>query len=212
MSEIQFLETCQLALTNAENQPDVAKYMSEMGYDAAKLAEGRALYVETKGVYEANKKEHQDESVAYSDFDQKVKKLLQDYTLLRKKAKVVFRKEPLVLSRLKLDGTMPVAYVNKIDVIRTFATVMLADSALQAEMNRLKVKSDDIETLNAQLALVDQARAKYHQEKGESQNMTSIKDKAFAKLDDWMNEFYAVARIALEDQPQLLEALGKVIR
>jgi hypothetical protein len=27
--------------------------------------------------------------------------------------------------------------------------------------------------------------------------------------DDWMSEFYAVAKIGLEDNPQLLEALGK---
>ena len=33
-----------------------------------------------------------------------------------------------------------------------------------------------------------------------------------AKIDDWMSEFYAVARIGLEDNPQLLEALGKVVK
>jgi hypothetical protein len=31
---------------------------------------------------------------------------------------------------------------------------------------------------------------------------------AFANLDDWMREIYAVAEIALEDHPQLLESLG----
>jgi hypothetical protein len=38
------------------------------------------------------------------------------------------------------------------------------------------------------------------------------KDTAFAKLDDWMSEFYAVPRIGLEDNPQLLESLGKVVK
>lgn len=40
----------------------------------------------------------------------------------------------------------------------------------------------------------------------------TIADPAFGKLDDWMSEFYAVAKIALEDNPQLLESLGKLVR
>ena len=52
----------------------------------------------------------------------------------------------------------------------------------------------------------------YLKEKGESQDATKIKDEVFAKLDDWMSEFYAVAKIALEDNPQLLESLGKLVR
>jgi len=39
-----------------------------------------------------------------------------------------------------------------------------------------------------------------------------VKDAAFAKIDDWMSEFYAEAKIGLEDNPQLLEALGKTVK
>ena len=35
---------------------------------------------------------------------------------------------------------------------------------------------------------------------------------AFDAMDDWMSEFYAVARIALEEKPQLLEVLGKHVK
>jgi hypothetical protein len=59
---------------------------------------------------------------------------------------------------------------------------------------------------------VEIARSAYLREKGESQDATQLKDKAFANLDDWMSEFYAVAKIALEDSPQLLESLGKLVR
>jgi hypothetical protein len=49
-------------------------------------------------------------------------------------------------------------------------------------------------------------------EVGESEDLTQQKDGAFSKLDEWMSEFYAVAKIALEDHPQLLESLGKSIK
>jgi hypothetical protein len=50
------------------------------------------------------------------------------------------------------------------------------------------------------------------QEIGESQEATRGKDKALAELEEWMSDFYAVARIAMEDQPQLLESLGLLVR
>ncbi len=39
-----------------------------------------------------------------------------------------------------------------------------------------------------------------------------IKDDAMAKLDDWMDDFYAVAKIALDEKPQYLGALGIRVR
>ena len=62
------------------------------------------------------------------------------------------------------------------------------------------------------IADLEAARSEYLKEKGESQDSTKAKEAAFANIDDWMSEFYAVARIGLEDNPQLLEALGKTVR
>ena len=76
----------------------------------------------------------------------------------------------------------------------------------------MKITAEQLNAANALIADVETTRADYLREKGESQNATQTKDASFAVLDDWMSEFYAVARIALEDQPQLLEALGLLVR
>ena len=41
---------------------------------------------------------------------------------------------------------------------------------------------------------------------------TKDKDKAFAELEKWVREFYAIAKIALEDKPQLLESMGRIMK
>ncbi len=46
-------------------------------------------------------------------------------------------------------------------------------------------------------------------EVGESQDATKQKDAVFAKIDKWMQQFYAIVDIALEDHPQLMEALSR---
>ena len=65
---------------------------------------------------------------------------------------------------------------------------------------------------NTMISDLEAARSEYLKEKGESQDSTKAKDAAFAKIDDWMSGFYAVAKIGLEDNPQLLEALGKTVK
>jgi len=79
-------------------------------------------------------------------------------------------------------------------------------------MQGLKVDAALVAEAQTQIKLVEDKRAIYLREKGESEDATQKKDKAFAEIDRWMSDFYAVARIALEDRPQLLEALGKVVK
>ncbi|MBK7919539.1 MAG: hypothetical protein IPJ94_25435 [Chloroflexi bacterium] len=50
--------------------------------------------------------------------------------------------------------------------------------------------------------------ANQEKEKSEAQKATKARDKALDDLDEWYVEFRELARIALEDDAQQLEALG----
>jgi hypothetical protein len=43
---------------------------------------------------------------------------------------------------------------------------------------------------------------------GESQEATQIRDTAFTALEEWMADFYLVAKRMLKDKPRWLEKLG----
>ena len=116
------------------------------------------------------------------------------------------------MKKLVIDGSMPRAYVSWLETVKKFYTEMLADTTLQEKIARLKVSVEDLNAANTLISELEAARSKYLIEKGESQDATLEKDGKFAELDDWMSEFYAVARIALEDNIQLLEALGVIVR
>ncbi|MDX2305511.1 MAG: hypothetical protein NW226_22050 [Microscillaceae bacterium] len=134
--------------------------------------------------------------------------LQQLYTLHRKKAKVIFRNDALMLERLALTGTMPRAYVVWLETVCRFYKET-QESNLQAQMSRLRISPEEIQQGNTLITELEIARADYLREKGESQDATRQKDEIFAQLDAWIRDLYDVARIALEDKTQLLAVLLK---
>ena len=71
---------------------------------------------------------------------------------------------------------------------------------------------EEISACITEINAIETTRTLYLKEVGESQEATKTKDKALAELEEWMSDFYAVAKIAMEDQPQLLETLGLLVR
>lgn len=212
LGEAESLEQYSTSLVNAENHPVIAKEMAEMGYDGKVMKAGNALFAEAQEAYNANIREDDETSEAYVKWETLKQHIHRAYMLHRKKAKVIFRKDSLVLDRLSVSGSMPKAYVKWLGTVKKFYSVALADEQVQTQLRRLKITLKDIEGANKMIAQLETARKEYLRESGESETATQTKDEAFAKIDDWMSEFYAVAKIAFEDSPQMLEILGKKVK
>jgi hypothetical protein len=212
LTEAETLEQYRVSLDNVENQSEIATIMTEFGYDTAMIGQGKALLAETRQSYDANKTEDDETSAAYNSFSNLKEDLDKTYSLHRKKAKVVFRNDSLTMDKLAVSGSVPKAYVKWLETAKKFYSVASADTEIQSRLARLQISTEDLTAGGTLITNLEAARAEYLREKGESQDSTKIKDAAFVKIDDWMSEFYAVAKIALEDNPQLLESLGKLVR
>jgi len=211
-SEADTLELYRVALENAETQSEIATVMAELGYDSAKITEGKTLLTETRSAYDFNKTEDDETSAASASFSNKKAELEEIFKMQRKKAKVIFRNDSLTADKLAISGEMPRTYIKWLEAAKKFYSVATTDTAIQTKLARLAITADSLTAGNTLITELEAARAEYLKEVGESQDATKAKDAAFAKMDDWMSEFYAVARIGLEDNPQLLEALGKVVK
>jgi hypothetical protein len=212
LTEAEALEQYRVSFENVEKQPQIATIMAEFGYDETLLTEGKTLLTKTQQAFEYNKKEDDETSVAYNNFVTSKENLAKVYGLHRKKGKVVFRKDETTLNSLGLKGSLPQAYIKWLETVKKFYSVAIGNSNIETKLIRLKVTQTELQETVALIAELETNRAEYLKEKGESQDATKLKDTAFGEIDDWMSEFYAVAKIALEDNPQLLESLGKFVR
>ncbi len=206
-SNVAFLDQSQVSITNAQNQTVIAGTLANFGYDAAKMGEGQEVHTKAEQALESTRLESNEESVAYVEFAKLRDEVDRDYTLLRKKARVAFRNEPIALKVVGVDADKAHVFVNLVHQVRTLGSTLLGDEKLMAPVMRLNTSVEEVEALVVKCGQLEALRANYLIEKGESQHATQVKDAAFAELDNWMREFYAVAKIALEDQQQLLESL-----
>ena len=62
------------------------------------------------------------------------------------------------------------------------------------------------------MAVIERANLTQEKEKGEAQAATKARDAALDDLQDWLSDYLAIAKVALEEDPQLLEGLGVLQR
>ncbi|WP_378185722.1 hypothetical protein ACE939_11460 [Aquimarina sp. W85] len=206
-SQAALLAQYRVALDNAKNQPEIATEMAELGFDIDTLNAGDQLLAQTRAAYDFKQLEDDETVAASTNFKEAKKQLETYYRRHRKKARVIYKNNPTILKQLGIYNTVPYNYAGWLETIRKFYTTN--DSAILKPLERLKITAEDMITGLNYIKIVEQARSEFLKETGESEDATKQKEKAFATLENWMQEFYAVAAIALEDHPQLMEAIGR---
>lgn len=212
ISETQLIQNYGVLFKNVKTESVLAAELAEYGYNAAAIAEGEALYNTLLEKYNTNKTETAEQTSAYAVFDQVLENTRAVYTTDRKKAKIVFKNHPDVLKNLQLKGLTPIRNAALIDTMGLFYETLNNNPDLLTPLNRLKITADHVASQLTKVTETQQAYATYIKEKGESQQATQDKNKAFDAVSKWVSEFYSVAKIALEDQPQLLESVAKLVR
>jgi len=91
---------------------------------------------------------------------------------------------------LHLNNRKPQTFNPWYEQARHFYTALLADTEAQTQLARYKITPEALQAA------------------GEAQEATQQRNTAIEALDEWLSDFRVVAKIALEDTPQLLEALN----
>lgn len=129
----------------------------------------------------------------------------QQFSEHRQLAKLAFKGDRNTETQLKLDIRLKKDFKNWLTQATTFYDKI---SQHQEGMARYGVTAEVLQLtqtrLQALVALYDQQT----QRKAEAQNNTEQRNKAIKELDAEMREFYQIAKFALKDEPQLMEAIG----
>lgn len=79
-------------------------------------------------------------------------------------------------------------------------------------LNGYQLQQSELAQNQASVEALMALRNRRLQMKGEAEEATRTRNLSMQALRKWMREFYSIARIALQDSPQLLEALGVPVK
>lgn len=212
LSNEQMLQKYGALFQNLSKETELATELAEYGYDTDRVAQGKALYDRASETYQKSKKESAEETTASAVFHQKLDEVTKIYLSDRKKAKLIFKDQPDVLKNLSLKGTNSQVIANSLQEMKDLYQNLDENQTLQTAVKILKITPEHIKSQLDKITQTETAYASYLQEKGENQQATQDKNKAFTDLDKWVRELYSFAKVALEDKPQLLESIAKIVK
>lgn len=200
------------AINNAMSNASIAAYMAALGYDAVKMNEGKSLLEQTQALHLQKNQKFNEQKAATTTRDTIRQKIDTTYTTHRKLAKVAFKKMPIWAEALRLKGRKGQTLITLKAQVNAFYTTALNNADIHTELAKFKVTVQDLQDIQQQIVVLENAEALQKQKKGAAQQATLARDEVFAQLDEWMKDFQAVAKAALAQEPQLIEALGIVAK
>ena len=202
------LAKANVAISNALSDSQIGILLGEYGYQTQKLSEGKGLYEAADLLVKKQVAIHgsQKDSTARALSAEKTARVA--YQNLAQVARAAFARDKAKLAILGLDNPMP----NPLPLFITMATALFDNASHTAEIaDTLKGYGYNTDKLSKERGkIVELTAANQAQEsaKGAAQQATFEQNKAMEVLDYWMGGFVKVAKVALREQPQLLEKLG----
>lgn len=213
-------------LTVGQTNTAISEAMANYGYDSDRWAEGQALLNTAKEKIQDNADAYAKQLGATDDYNDLFEEVWDQAQSLAHICSSLFEEDTETLKLLGLHkrryeatGESEIAWPQrdrKVDVFLPWArnlyqkaqenteiAQMLADFGYPAD--RLQEEAAEVEEIAAKDSAQEAAKA-------EAQQSTVERDDATAALKAWISRGEKVAKIALKDKPQLLEALGIKVR
>ena len=204
------LLAAQVAIDNAISDSEVKSLLTELGYDDTRLNEGKILLDTTNQLQQTQQKEYGDQFEATGALKEAWEKADKEYMRFVKVARIALKSEHALYQKLDLSGTRKKTLSGWLAQAKQFYLNALADTVVLEKMAAYGMTQAKLEAGKTQIEETETANASQEKEKGEAQQATLERDNAVDLLEDWLSDFIAIARIALEEKPQLLEKLGIV--
>nr|VFJ64718.1 MAG: hypothetical protein BECKFW1821A_GA0114235_11781 [Candidatus Kentron sp. FW] len=168
-----------------------------------------ALHQEAFDLYLARKKEYGEQLAATSAFEDAWKSAHDAYMRLIRLGRVLFRDDYGVFVKLTLNEERKKSFSGWLTQARTFFSGLLADPAILEKYAKYNTPRATIEAARKLVDAAEEANTVQAKETGEARQATLDRDARLDALDSAMSEFYALAKLACQDAPELLDMLDR---
>ncbi|MGB3588438.1 MAG: hypothetical protein WBA23_17970 [Tunicatimonas sp.] len=201
------LKGAQAMIRNAKGNPAILQKLTEWGYSAQKIDEAATLLANTQLAQQSKKQDYSTKKDVDRQWRTDWTAFQQQYREHRAVAKTLYRNDAATLERLRLNRSVPNRITDILDQAEDFYQVIAGNK----DMAKLGIKADELTQAKAMVDTLVSLRERRLQCKGAAESTTQKRNEALAELRVWQQEFSRVAKMALKDDPQLLEVLGIIV-
>jgi hypothetical protein len=205
----EILSGARVALTNVR-LAEIATAVSLMGFEEEQFLEGDALFNTLDEAVRIQAKEYGEQYASTEEFNSLWALGKKSSKTSLKIARIVFADDTASQVELELNGKRKRSFSGWYIQVRKLYLGM-TDARIK-KMGRFGINKNRIGKELQAVEAIATANAAQAKERGEAQEATKARDLALDNLDDWLDVFYKIARIALEDMPQAREKLGLLER
>lgn len=204
-SEINFARN---AVENTLSYPEIQKRMAVFHYDRKKMLEGRSLYQKVQMLQLAKQDKYGSQYASTDAFKKDMDLASQQYKRHLKTARLAFEDQRGVEETLQIRGKRKSDLDGWLEQAHTFYSRI---GGYMEEITRYNITAEELTQTGAMVEALYASRQQQLQSIGEAQHATEQRNEARRELRLWMSRFKKTARVALQDESQLLEVLGILV-
>ncbi|MBK3515733.1 hypothetical protein [Carboxylicivirga marina] len=208
----EFLFQCGLRINNSLNDSKVQEAVSVFGYTAERLEAGRNILDASNALNETFVKEYGELDAAYEQRNEAKDLANFKFQGHLAVARIVFKSNPSASTALALNKPLPRTNSEWFTRSRAFYNNLLSNAEWLAAMADYNAGEEMLKSVLADIQGVENYSDVIMREKGDAQNATKERDAKLEELNEWVNDYESIAKIALNEKPQLLEKLGIVVK
>jgi hypothetical protein len=202
------LAQAQLAINNTIADPDLSAALAVYGYTAERMRQGAALRDTARGLYQRQKGEYGNLLSAGDALEVARRQAKDTYMRHVKVARVALKADRGALQALNLAAQRRRFLSGWLAQAQQFYANALVERTILDRLAPFGITPVLLAKGQSQIDAVAASDAARQQRQGAAQHSTKARDAAIATMDAWMSDFVKIARVALQDRPQLLEKIG----
>ena len=191
--------------------PEFATPMATVGIDLPQLEAGATLTTEVINLSEQQRQENREQDDAYRTYHNKLALCEATFRRVRKWTQIALAEDADHFLRL---GFMPLANTVKRRMVQASKCyqALLGDEAALTSLASYMLTRETIEAEVAELANLATLERKVLEEKGDAQMVVKQRDSKLDDLEGLYRKLAMIAELVFEDQPQILEKLGIIVK
>jgi hypothetical protein len=197
-------------IKGAINNSEILEKLKSFGYSEERIREGEQLWNKANQLMIVQVNEYGNQYAASSEQEKFLEETHEEYMIIVKVSRVALKNHPDMLARLGITGRRPRSLSGWLRSGRILYTNILETSEAFNAVASFGITTQRLQKGLQNIEKIEDLHVKQLSGKSIAQQATQARDKAFDELCEWYSDFRAIARIALYDNPQLLEAMGIV--